>query len=84
MEAAFASSERFQERRRTALNQRSLWNCLSDSQRMGANNLSKFGYELVFVRKGSVNQKAVMLNGSSLAVIDESGDIDTNPDIKIR
>ncbi len=84
MAASYASSEQSQERRHSSLNQRALWNCLSVTQKLGANNLTKFGYELAFVRQETTDRKAIMLNGSSMAVVDDSGDIDTNPEIKIR
>ncbi len=84
MGAVFANSGSFQEKRYSSLNQHALWNCLSDSQKLGATGLSNFGYELVFVRKESADQIAIMLNGNSLATVNESGDIDTNPEINIR
>jgi len=84
MGAASVNSGDFQERRHSSMSQVALWNCLSIPQKLGANNLSKFGYELAFVRKEMEDKTAIMLNGSSVALVNDSGEIDTNPEIVVR
>ena len=76
--------EKFEERRKSTLEQNALWRRLSEEQKINAESLSKFGYNLEFIRNEAANKIIIMLNGSSIATINENGDIDTNPDINIR
>jgi hypothetical protein len=76
--------EKSEERRKSSLAQSVLWRKLSEEQKINAESLSKFGYDLEFMRNESADKIIIMLNGNNIATINENGDIDTNPDIKIR
>ena len=76
--------ERSEERRKSSLAQSVLWRKLSEEQKINAESLSKFGYDLEFMRNESADKIIIMLNGNNIATINKNGDIDTNPDIKIR
>jgi hypothetical protein len=61
------------------------WQKLTLAQRFSATSLTKYGYELLFVRNSCVGSTAVMvLQNGTPATISEDGDINTTPDIYIR
>jgi hypothetical protein len=72
------------DRRREPPEQSVWWNKLSLAQKFSASSLGKFGYELAFVRNENGHSLAVMRCNGGIAVISEDGDINTNPEIKIR
>ncbi len=61
-----------------------LWSELTLAQKFSASSLSKYGYELAFVRHSSSGNIAVMLLDDNATTISCDGVIDTTPDIIIR
>lgn len=72
------------DRRQEPPEQSKWWSKLSLAQKFSASSLGKFGYELRFVRNEQGHSIAVLMCNSSVAVINEDGDINTSPNIKIR
>ncbi|GHE86221.1 hypothetical protein [Thalassotalea profundi] len=72
------------ERRREPPEQSVWWEKLSLAQKFSASSLGKFGYELSFVRNENGQSLAVLMCDGGVAVITEDGDINTDPDIKVR
>ncbi len=61
------------------------WLKLTLAQRFSATSLTKYGYELLFIRNSCGGSTAVMvLQNGTPATISEDGDINTTPDIHIR
>jgi hypothetical protein len=61
------------------------WQKLTLAQRFSATSLTKYGYELLFIRYSCSSSIAVMvLQNGTPATISEDGDINTSPDIYIR
>jgi len=61
------------------------WKKLTLAQRFSALSLTKYGYELRFVRFTSQGSNAVLvLKNGTPATISADGDINTTPDIHIR
>ena len=61
------------------------WQKLTLAQRFSATSLTKYGYELLFIRNACSSGTAVMvLQNGTAATISEDGDINTAPDISIR
>jgi len=61
------------------------WQKLTLAQRFSATSLTKYGYELMFIRNSCSGSTAVMvLQNGTPATISEEGDINTTPDIYIR
>jgi len=60
------------------------WEKLSLAQKFSVGSLSKFGYELLFVRDDNGQSLAVLTCDSGVAIITEEGDINTSPNINIR
>jgi len=61
------------------------WLKLTLAQRFSAMSLTKYGYELLFIRNSCNSSTAVMvLQNGTPATISEDGDINTAPDIYIR
>lgn len=60
---------------------------LNPAQLMAIRNVGKFGWELQFVRRNGLEIPVPVVkgpNGEAIGVIDENGNIVTNPDITIR
>jgi len=60
---------------------------LNPAQLMAIQNAGKFGWELQFVRRNGLEVPLPVIkgpNGETVGVVDEAGNIDTNPDIVIR
>jgi hypothetical protein len=67
------------------VNANSNWPRLTLAQRFSATSLTKYGYELMFVRNSRSGSTAVMvLKNGTAATISDDGDINTTPDIEIR
>ena len=61
------------------------WQKLTLAQRFSATSLTKYGYDLLFIRNSCSGSTAVMvLQNGTPATISEDGDINTTPDIYIR
>ena len=72
------------ERRKEVIPASILWSKLSLAQKFSANSLSKFGYELDFIRVENGKGIAVLKCHSGLATITDDGNIDITPDIDVR
>jgi hypothetical protein len=72
------------ERRKEVYSPSILWSKLSLAQKFSANSLSRFGYELDFIRVVNGQNIAVLKCHNGLAVITDDGDIDITPDIEVR
>jgi len=62
-------------------------NLLTPLQMMGLRNIANFGWELRFVRREGVDVPVPVVKGAdgqAIGVIDEDGNLDTNPDIRLR
>lgn len=72
------------DRRHKTLDNHHMWFELNAAQKIAASSLSKYGFEISFIRLNQ-NEKIVgmLLNGKP-ATIDDDGEIDTDPDISIR
>jgi len=57
---------------------------LSVAQQCSLSEISNFGYTLSFVRKTPEGKLAVVQLDNGAITVDEEGEIDHNPDIKIR
>lgn len=66
-------------------NPKAQWQALTLAQRFSASSLTKYGYELSFIRYSKKGSTAVLVlpNGTS-ATISEDGDIDTASELHIR
>ncbi len=61
------------------------WQKLTLAQRFSATSLTKYGYELSYIRYSSSGSTAVLvLQNGTAAIISEDGDIDTSPNLKFR
>lgn len=72
------------ERRSYQGNFQDLWSELTLAQKFSASSLSKYGYELAFIRHSSAGNIAIMLLDDNATIITCDGDINTTPDIVIR
>ncbi len=73
-----------QERRRGAFDAQEWWQRLSMDQKFGVYQLSKFGFELAFIRNLASGPLAVVRRSRDYATVDHSGSVDLNPAIEIR
>ena len=71
-------------RRHLSLKRQVLWPNLNDNQKMSANSLSNYGFELSFIRNHANESLVGMILDGKTATINNDGDIDTSPDINIR
>jgi len=77
--------ERILDDRRVESPEQSIWwDQLSLAQKFSASSLSKFGYELNFIRNEKGHSLAVLHCNDSITVIKEDGVINTHPKIDIR
>ncbi|MEW6981498.1 hypothetical protein AAD001_02465 [Colwelliaceae bacterium 6471] len=72
------------ERRELSTEQQVWWDKLSLAQKFSASNLSKYGYDLAFVRNSNSGSLAVLLRDGQSTTISDDGEIDTHPNIVIR
>ncbi len=72
------------ERRYYQNDYQSLWSELTLAQKFSASSLSKYGYELAFIRHSAAGNIAVMLLNDNASTISCDGMIDSSPDIIIR
>ncbi|GLX77989.1 hypothetical protein tinsulaeT_13290 [Thalassotalea insulae] len=72
------------ERRSHDSDYQSLWTELTLAQKFSASSLSKYGYELAFIRHSTAGNIAVMLLDDNASTISSDGMIDSSPDIIIR
>ena len=61
-----------------------LWDKLSLAQKFSASSLTKFGYDLTYIRNSYTGCLAILLCNDSAATISSEGEIDTSPSIVIR
>ncbi|MEW6999206.1 hypothetical protein AADZ86_16090 [Colwelliaceae bacterium BS250] len=71
-------------RRHSALNRQVLWPNLNDNQKISANALFNYGFELSFIRNHAIESLVGLVLDGKTATINNDGDIDTSPDINIR
>lgn len=71
-------------RRRISLDPNDWWQRLSIDQKFGVYQLSKFGFELAFIRNTSSGPLAVLRRSREYATVDQHGEVDLQPQIKIR
>jgi len=82
---AIAEREALLERRgEAAENSDALWEDLTLAQKFAASSLTQFGYELVFIRDDNVSSVAVLMCNDNIATISKAGEINTDPNIKLR
>ena len=72
------------ERRHHQEQHEELWTHLTIAQKFSASSLSKYGYELAFIRRSAAGNVAVMLLDGNATTISCDGEINTSPDITIR
>ncbi len=72
------------ERRHSTPNSHLLWSHLNTSQQAAVSSLSHFGYELTYIRLYPSGDIAILKLDEQVATVDEEGNIDPDPNIKIR
>ncbi|WP_241242286.1 hypothetical protein [Thalassotalea sp. G2M2-11] len=72
------------ERRSIQADYQALWSELTLAQKFSASSLSKYGYELAFIRHYAAGNLAIMMQDDSITAISADGVIDSSPDITIR
>jgi len=72
------------ERRHLDAEQQAWWDKLTLAQKFSASNLSKYGYDLAFVRSSSSGSLAVLIRDGQSTTISDDGEINTQPDLVIR
>ena len=73
-----------QERRRSAFDSKEWWQRLSMDQKFGVYQLSKFGFELAFIRNQAHGPLAVVRRNRDYATVDQLGEVDLSPSIQFR
>lgn len=73
-----------EERRHTCPSKHALWAQLSVVQQASVSSMYNYGYELSFIRAEGEEIYVVMTLNDAAVVINEEGDIDTQPHIHIR
>ncbi|RUO56717.1 hypothetical protein [Pseudidiomarina homiensis] len=73
-----------QERRRGDFDTKEWWQRLSMDQKFGVYQLSKFGFELAFIRNMANGPIAVVRRSREYATVDQSGEVNLNPTLQIR
>lgn len=73
-----------QERRNNALDTQEWWQRLSMDQKFGVYQLNKFGFELAFIRNLANGPLAVVRRNRDYATVNQRGEVNLNPSIKIR
>ncbi|MDF0535158.1 hypothetical protein KDN34_01470 [Shewanella yunxiaonensis] len=76
--------EQYQERRRTAISRDTFWDAMTPEQKMAYYRLQGYGYRLLFVRQMYSGPLAIVAQHSQLATINWQGDIDLQPEVKLR
>ncbi|TWX70895.1 hypothetical protein ESZ36_04415 [Colwellia demingiae] len=61
-----------------------LWESLTLAQKFAASSLAQFGYKLNFIRDFHDTHVAVLSCNDNIATISKSGEINTDPKIKMR
>jgi len=61
-----------------------LYSQLNAAQQAAVSSLSHFGYELSYIRIHESGDIAILKVGEQVATIDEEGNVDPEPNIKIR
>ena len=61
-----------------------LLNELSLAQKISLNDVGQFGYQLAFIRNMPEGKTAIVTLDDSIISIGEDGEVDNNPDIKLR
>jgi hypothetical protein len=61
-----------------------LWQELTLAQKFAASNLTQFGYQLMFIRDYYNQHLAVLSDEDNLVTISKCGEINTQPNIKVR
>jgi len=72
------------ERRHHNEQQAELWEHLTLAQKFSASSLTKYGYDLAFIRNSASGSLAVMVLDNHTTTIADDGDINTTPGINIR
>ncbi|MGQ4277335.1 hypothetical protein ACQ5ES_09840 [Pseudidiomarina sp. E22-M8] len=73
------------ERRRGKFGSAQWWECLSMDQKFGVYQLSKFGFELAFIRNlPDAGPLAVVRRDRDYATVNQSGEVNLTPELIIR
>jgi hypothetical protein len=72
------------ERRQYTPEKAILWDKLSLAQKFTTSSLTKYGYELSFIRGSKSGNVAILLRDGDAATISHDGEINTSPNIIIR
>lgn len=72
------------ERRHSTPHTNVLYSQLNAAQQAAVSSLSHFGYELTFIRCHESGDIAILQQGEQVATVDDEGNIDPDPNIKIR
>ena len=73
-----------QDRRHSKPQSHILWSKLNDSQKATVSSLSHFGYDLSFIRVCEGQDQVIVSVGDKTAVIDQDGNVDPDPRLKVR
>ncbi|GAA6203776.1 hypothetical protein [Thalassotalea sp. SU-HH00458] len=72
------------ERRSSQNNFDELWSNLTLAQKFAASSLTKYGYELSYIRCSSAGNVAFMTVDDNVATIEMDGEINTTPSVFVR
>ncbi|MDO6447367.1 hypothetical protein Q4493_16470 [Colwellia sp. 1_MG-2023] len=72
------------ERRSSQNNFDELWSNLTLAQKFAASSLTKYGYELAYIRCSTAGNVAFMTVDNHVATIEMDGEINTAPNINVR
>lgn len=72
------------ERRHIDRSTHTFWDDLNLAQKFAVSELHRFGYDLLCVRHFTDGNLALLKSGSYLAAIDRDGQVNTEPNVKIR
>ena len=81
------SGQKEENRERMAPIPANLNKLLNQAQLLAIQKVGQFGWELQFVRRNGLEVPLPVIkgpNGEAVGIIDEDGNIDTNPDIVVR
>ncbi len=84
MSVAMLREELLERRQETLTNSDELWEDLTLAQKFSASSLTQFGYKLSFIRDQHDTHVAILTCNENIATISKGGEINTQPNIKIR
>ena len=72
------------ERRHVSTEESLLWDRLTLAQKFSASSLTKYGFDLAFIRNSNTGGIAILLCNGKASTVSADGEINTNPMITIR